>query len=70
MNLAKLPAIKRVVLISLGILVVINLLLLVYALIYADSESIYKRYAIVFCFSFIVVVRLTRYYYNTAANKH
>jgi hypothetical protein len=70
MNLSTLPPSKKVILLFLCLVCIANFLLLVYALVYASPDSMYRKSTLAIGLAFIAVTRLFKYAYNAFLSKY
>jgi hypothetical protein len=66
MNFKNITIGKKIIIISLAIASVISLLFLIYALMYADAESVYRKNGFVIGLFFIALTRFTMSFYKKA----
>ena len=70
MNFKSIPTNKRILLVLLSLCGLVAFCFLIYALVYAAPESVYKKNAFIIGLLFISIGRITMNVYNSIKNKH
>ena len=70
MNFKNIPAGKKLILALLLVVFIGTFLFLAYGLVYASTESLYKKNAFIIGLFFLVIGKLTISFYKSAINKH
>jgi hypothetical protein len=69
MNL-KNPLKKKIIFVILTLALLVNSIFLIYGLVYASTESIYKKNGLIIGILFIAIARITISFYKSSIRKH
>lgn len=70
MDFRTIPSSKKITLLLLSLFLLVTSALLIYALVYAAPESIYKKYAFIIGLLFLIIGRITITVYKSNKSKH